>query len=565
MSKWLIDSDTLTDIANAVRAKRGTSGPIRVSDLASEIMLISGGRPVVPKTGTWQFKTTPAKGYIILGKDDDCRDEAQFVRMVNGYGWPVVLNTEHQFQDNRMDSDADSEYSLYPSDTVSHFPDGCSTNELNRYIVQNPALGEVALHGTAVDQLWDSDLLVGDLLNSYYETYVAGGGTKTISEMKASLMDDYAANDLAQGATVINANRLDLESKLDAYVYTIGRWGGTLTFKVDGITVGDTQDFNITSSLAACSREQDFMGNGLLTWNTAHKVQDPYWIYRNSSGLQPDNIGAMCQRAFDYKCCIDIFHHYYLDGSKARWDDFKESLDILKTYVDNGIVEVVTRKQYYELGEFVEHPITGVGLITDELSYPTGTVLTDSNFTCSYTLDNGDTGICESDRILDYSTVDTTTEGTYMATLEYRGKKTTCSVVIANSQPTHYLLENASFEGTTMVRQTNYCVFDEPITYEAGKSYRVQFHFKANTDTSYSEHYVKFVPALYNDTYKGWYTSDGVKLTTTQGVTEGDVSFDLVCVKTEAIGKLFYTDLKNTTITDGWWVTAAYVYEIEAE
>lgn len=43
MAKWSIDSETLTNIANAVRAKRGTSSPIQVDDLADEIALIDGG------------------------------------------------------------------------------------------------------------------------------------------------------------------------------------------------------------------------------------------------------------------------------------------------------------------------------------------------------------------------------------------------------------------------------------------------------------------------------------------------------------------------------------------
>jgi len=42
MAKWQINSETLVGIADAVRAKRGTSAPIQVSDLADEIALING-------------------------------------------------------------------------------------------------------------------------------------------------------------------------------------------------------------------------------------------------------------------------------------------------------------------------------------------------------------------------------------------------------------------------------------------------------------------------------------------------------------------------------------------
>lgn len=43
MSKYVIDSSTLTSIANAVRAKTGTTDPIKVSDIPTAISNISGG------------------------------------------------------------------------------------------------------------------------------------------------------------------------------------------------------------------------------------------------------------------------------------------------------------------------------------------------------------------------------------------------------------------------------------------------------------------------------------------------------------------------------------------
>lgn len=43
MSKWVIESETLGDIADAIRTKKGTSSEIQVSDLASEIASIDGG------------------------------------------------------------------------------------------------------------------------------------------------------------------------------------------------------------------------------------------------------------------------------------------------------------------------------------------------------------------------------------------------------------------------------------------------------------------------------------------------------------------------------------------
>lgn len=46
MATWLIQSQTLVDIADAIRAKTGSSADIQVSDLATEIANIpTGGDP----------------------------------------------------------------------------------------------------------------------------------------------------------------------------------------------------------------------------------------------------------------------------------------------------------------------------------------------------------------------------------------------------------------------------------------------------------------------------------------------------------------------------------------
>ena len=46
MATWIIQSQTLTDIADAIRAKTGSAAEIQVSDLATEISNIpTGGDP----------------------------------------------------------------------------------------------------------------------------------------------------------------------------------------------------------------------------------------------------------------------------------------------------------------------------------------------------------------------------------------------------------------------------------------------------------------------------------------------------------------------------------------
>ena len=57
MAKYLIDSETLTDIADAIREQTGESGNIQVSQMASQISSISGGSHTYSTTehevGTW--------------------------------------------------------------------------------------------------------------------------------------------------------------------------------------------------------------------------------------------------------------------------------------------------------------------------------------------------------------------------------------------------------------------------------------------------------------------------------------------------------------------------------
>ena len=53
MSKYIIDESTLTGIADAIRAKKGTSAPVAVTDFASEVASIEtgGGESDLPVYG----------------------------------------------------------------------------------------------------------------------------------------------------------------------------------------------------------------------------------------------------------------------------------------------------------------------------------------------------------------------------------------------------------------------------------------------------------------------------------------------------------------------------------
>lgn len=71
MPKWLINQSTLTDIADAIRTKKGTSGAITVSEMADEIASISGGgggseEPIAIYYGFNNNTSASADGNIVL-------------------------------------------------------------------------------------------------------------------------------------------------------------------------------------------------------------------------------------------------------------------------------------------------------------------------------------------------------------------------------------------------------------------------------------------------------------------------------------------------------------------
>jgi len=518
-------------------------------------------RPVVPQTGTWQFKTTPTTGFILIGKDDDVSDSAQFVRMVNGYGYPVTLNSCADSYNKTVTSDADETYSLYPAGTTANFPNGTTIGVFDKWVVDNNK-GEIALHGWGDEQLWDSNTLTGDLLDTMYATYTAGGGTKTKNELKAAIMEKYAEFDVAQGAPNVMERRELLENVIGDWVYTIGRWGGDFDFIIDGITVGAATDCNNEDAFIALVRQQNFMGYGTLN-HALIPSQSPYKIFRDSGALIDATTAATdCQLAYDRKVCVDLFIHYYLNGTQERWEIFKDVMDTIKSYVDAGKVQVITRKQYYDLGEFVANPIVTLSLTTVELSYPIDTVLTASDFVCKAVLADSTEVVCEADRILDYSDVDTSTQGIYSATLEYRGFKVTGTVQITSDTPTHYLLQNYSASGESMTYNSNYGDLSEEITYENGKWYRIEFDFTAETTVRYSTHFLLFESAFRS----GWAYKANINspnYPTSEGVSTFHVIMDFECVLTTPISQFIMCRNAQNTTVGNWSITNGCIYEIE--
>lgn len=520
-----------------------------------------GGRPKVPQTGTWQFKTTPTKGFIILGHDDDTADSAQFVRMAYGHNFPVVLNTEADDKTHLVSADTDNEY--YPSETVSAFPDGGTVEQLNKWVLANNA-GEVAQHDTAIGQTWMSSKLIGEALDTIYATYTSGGGTKTKTELKEAIMEKYGFTDLDQGAPRVAEQRALIEESIEDYVYTIGKWGGHQTWVIDDIDLGHPPSgVEVGTNTDGWSRKQNYMGDGSLTssidWNAQ---RDPWHIWRNSSGALEANIGDMCQIAYENSVCIECFYHQFLTDA-SKWLDMKNAFNILQNWVNQGKIQVVTRKQYYTFGEFVEHPITSLNLTTAKLVYEVGDTISEADFTCKAVLDNGTIIDCASDKILDYSNVDTSTAGTYTATLRYRGLKTSCTITVSGTAPTNYLVENASFSGESMSRGNDYGDLTESITYEANKTYKIEFDFVAATSVSYSTHWIQFQVADYK---MNWISNQTVgQIDSVEGTTSGHVVIEFTTSASKTVTKFVRDAGEQHTTIGEWSITNGYIYEVPEE
>jgi len=386
-------------------------------------------RPLVPQTGYPQLKTTPTKGMLIIGKDDDTADEAGFVRMLKGYGFKFVLNTEAGDINRNLTSDSDTSVSLYPETTTAQFPNGTNVTDLCKYVVAND-LGEIALHDLSAYTLWSSAHL-DDYIDGFYTTYETGGGTKTKAELKQAILEKYADTDVAQGASRVAEQRAILEEAIGSYVLTIGAWGGTPNIVIDSITVGTFQ--NLKTNYNSLARRNNYYADSNLAEYSLNKGTLPYSITRDST-FTAANAARLCQAIYSDRWVVEIFGHSIINyGTAQEWEDFKDVLDTIKTYVDNNQVEIITRKDLYNRIEFVSNPIKAISVSTDETEYQVGATITEANFVCKATL-NDDTKVnCASDRILDLSNVDTSTAGAYTVTMWYRGFKTTCTVTVVSS------------------------------------------------------------------------------------------------------------------------------------
>lgn len=523
--------------------------------------------PVVPQSGTWQYKTTPTTGFIILGKDDDTSDQAMYARMVNGYGYPVTINTTYENAYNTAShtlfSDADTENSLYPSGSVSVFPNGGTVHDFNMVVINNE-LGEIAQHGSSAHSIWNSDNLTSSDWDAMYSTYTTGGGTKTEEEFIAAFMETYADSDLGQDATYITENRAALKEDLGTPILTLGTWGSSGNFSLDGIDICTRASLTVGTSSVA--RSLNYWGDGPVTSFNRTRPIDPWHVTRWSGGLSSvQDVHDTCENAYNYFACIEMFAHRFFtgEGTAEQWTLMKNMLDEVKSWVDAGKIQVVTRYQYSQLGEFVTHPISSLSLATTAQQYTEGAMLTDSDFVCKAILDDSSEVTCESDAVLDYSGVDTTTAGSYTATLIYRGHKTTCTVTVVSAAPPEptQVLTNKSYSGDALTSSVNFC--PEALSVVAGRRYHFEFTITLTCTVQEGSSYLNIGAETAKGVEPRRWSENTVRVYTSDGTTTSNVSVDFDSNATRTLGNIFFVaNLVRTTIT-AWSITNLNCWESE--
>lgn len=130
--KWVIDSDTLTDIADAIREQLGESDDIAVTDLADKILEIEGG--TTPSEMVFDYVEVVAKfndDSGLLTYDATTNERSIDLSIIDGYELVgVALNYVSQINISSGTSnlcvmlhiDLDYDYEDYGFDDISIYP-----------------------------------------------------------------------------------------------------------------------------------------------------------------------------------------------------------------------------------------------------------------------------------------------------------------------------------------------------------------------------------------------------------------------------------------------------------
>ena len=380
--------------------------------------------PIVPQTGTWQLKATTGKKYIVLGTDDDNAGNSKYFRLLRTYGFPYTMNVEAETVSQTKALGADVDDTIFTdADAPALFPDGVDVVTLGKYLHDNN-LGEVAQHGASSSTLWDSEKLTGDFLTSLHTSYVEQGGTKTEEELRTAIMEQLADTDGSQGAVYVDNSRATLEETYGFPIYTVGLWGGAPIATIDGI------ECNLNSIKGTSNydwRAKNYTAVGALVGQFGTN-KSTYDLARVSCGV--DDVSGYIEQMQADKVCEFFWHMPFNDEPDiSKW---RSLFDYIKGLVDTGKAEVVTRKRYAELGEYVENPIVSLSLVRDG-SINVGDVDSDEAYTITATYADGTTENLSTEVILDRSAVNTEESGTYVVNAYYRGFTASTNVVVTSA------------------------------------------------------------------------------------------------------------------------------------
>lgn len=380
----------------------------------------------VPQTGTWQLKNTTGKKYIILGTDDDNVGNAKFFRLLRTYNFPYTMNTEAENVRELKQLGADTDDTIFTSeDAPALFPEGVDVVALGKYLYEND-LGEVAQHGVSGKTLWDSEKLTGEFLASVYANYVKQGGTKTEEELRIAIMEQLSDTDGSQGASYVKASKDYLENVFGFSIDTVGIWGGAPVAVVDGIECNLNR---IKGTTNFDWRAANYTSAGTVL-GTQRKNNSTYDLSRITCDVE--EVASYIEKIEPGKACEFFWHMPFNDEPDiAKW---RALFVYIKELVDSGEAEVVTRRQYAELGEWVENPVTKISV--ERTIIELGEEDSDYAYTITATYADNSTEDVSDEAILDRSLVNTEESGTYTVTASYRGHSATAKVSVINTSYT---------------------------------------------------------------------------------------------------------------------------------
>lgn len=380
----------------------------------------------VPQTGTWQLKNTTDKKYIILGTDDDNVGNSKFFRLLRTYGFPYTMNVEAENVSIKKELGPDTDDVIFTSeDAPALFPNGVDIVTLGKYLYEND-LGEVAQHGASGSTLWDSEQLTGDFLTALHTSYVKKGGTKTEEELRDAIMEQLSNTDGSQGASYVSDSRTCLEEAYGFPIDTVGIWGGAPIAIVDGIEC-NLNHIKGTGNYDWRANNYTSVGAVLGTWKGNRSTYD---ISRVTCGV--DEVADYIEKIEPGKVCEFFWHMPFQDEPDiTKW---RALFEYIKSLVDSGKAEVVTRSQYAELGEWVENPITFILIDRENISL--GEVDSDCAYTVTATYADGSTANVTDEAILNRSAVNTGISGRYTVSALYRGFRSTVPVSVIDTSYT---------------------------------------------------------------------------------------------------------------------------------